>query len=43
MGDFGFNGIGGGAYMWREVWDEEVSKIYSEVLSKCFHGLFDMY
>ncbi|TFK47931.1 PEBP-like protein [Heliocybe sulcata] len=25
---------GGAAHMWREVWDEEVSRIYAEVLSK---------
>ena len=24
---------GGGAHMWREVWNEEVSKVYKEVLS----------
>jgi large subunit ribosomal protein L35 len=32
---YGLDGAkGGGAHMWREVWDQEVSKIYSEVLSK---------
>lgn len=27
---------GGGIFMWREVWDETVSKIYAEVLSAYF-------
>lgn len=31
----GLNGSkGGGAHMWREVWDETVSKIYRDVLSE---------
>jgi large subunit ribosomal protein L35 len=35
MSDHGLDGSdGGGAHMWREVWDEEVSRIYSDVLSK---------
>jgi len=25
---------GGGAHMWREVWDEDVSKIYKDILGK---------
>jgi large subunit ribosomal protein L35 len=25
---------GGGAHMWREIWDEQVSKIYQRILSK---------
>ena len=28
-------GNGGGAFMWREVWDESVSDIYRHTLSKC--------
>lgn len=32
-GQFGLDGSrGGGAHMWREVWDETVSKIYTDVL-----------
>lgn len=27
-------GKGGGAFMWREVWDETVSQIYRDTLSK---------
>lgn len=27
---------GGGAHMWREIWDETVSKIYSDLLSESF-------
>jgi large subunit ribosomal protein L35 len=35
MGDYKLDGsVGGGVHMWREVWDEEVSRIYSEVLSE---------
>ena len=30
--------IGGGAHMWREVWDEDVSKIYKDVL-----GMFSFF
>ena len=26
--------VGGGAHMWREVWDEAVSRIYRDVLSE---------
>ena len=26
---------GGGAHMWREVWDDDVSVIYNDILSKC--------
>ncbi|KAJ3493313.1 hypothetical protein NLJ89_g11047 [Agrocybe chaxingu] len=25
---------GGGAHMWREVWDEDVSKVYKDILNK---------
>ncbi|CAL1697070.1 unnamed protein product [Somion occarium] len=32
-------GRGGGAFMWREVWDETVSKIYQDVLNKLICGL----
>ncbi|KAL0950569.1 hypothetical protein HGRIS_007371 [Hohenbuehelia grisea] len=33
MQEWGFDGArGGGAHMWREIWSEDVSKIYSEVL-----------
>jgi len=28
---------GGGAHMWREVWDENVSDIYRDTLSKSYH------
>ncbi|KAI0668656.1 PEBP-like protein [Trametes maxima] len=32
---YGFNGVrGGGAHMWREVWDETVSHIYQHTLKK---------
>ena len=31
---------GGGAHMWREVWDEEVSKIYETVLSMILMQMF---
>ena len=32
---YGFDGArGGGAHMWREVWDETVSHIYKHTLSK---------
>lgn len=31
---------GGGAHMWREIWDETVSKIYQDVLSKAPPVLF---
>lgn len=32
---YGLDGTkGGGVHMWREVWDETVSKIYADVLSK---------
>ena len=35
--EHGFDGSkGGGAHMWREVWDETVSKIYRDVLSKSY-------
>ena len=35
--EHGFDGSkGGGAHMWREVWDETVSKIYRDVLSEYF-------
>jgi large subunit ribosomal protein L35 len=27
---------GGGAHMWREVWDDDVSVIYKDMLSKRF-------
>ncbi|KAG5646911.1 hypothetical protein DXG03_001987 [Asterophora parasitica] len=34
---WGLNGkAGGGAHMWREVWDEKVSAIYKNLLSKSF-------
>jgi hypothetical protein len=34
---YGLDGAkGGGAHMWREVWDEEVSNIYMGRLRKCF-------
>jgi large subunit ribosomal protein L35 len=26
---------GGGAFMWREVWDGTVSKVYQEILGTC--------
>lgn len=26
---------GGGAHMWREIWDNDVSMIYKDILSKC--------
>jgi large subunit ribosomal protein L35 len=29
-------GKGGGAHMWREVWDTKVSEIYQKVLSKFY-------
>jgi hypothetical protein len=29
--------LGGGAHMWREEWDETVSQIHQDVLSKCWH------
>ncbi|KII86518.1 hypothetical protein PLICRDRAFT_165126 [Plicaturopsis crispa FD-325 SS-3] len=33
MEKYGLDGAkGGGAHMWREVWDEDVSKIYSDIL-----------
>lgn len=33
---YGFNGArGGGAHMWREVWDDTVSHIYKYTFSKC--------
>ena len=36
---------GGGIHMWREVWDEKVSKIYKDFLSKAsltfFFGIWD--
>ncbi|EIN13222.1 PEBP-like protein [Punctularia strigosozonata HHB-11173 SS5] len=33
MAEHGLDGsVGGGAHMWREVWNEEVSKIYQDVL-----------
>lgn len=34
--EWGLSGAnGGGAHMFREVWNEDVSKIYEEVLSTC--------
>ena len=34
-------GGGGGAHMWREVWDEDVSAIYKDILSKfSLHSTF---
>ena len=27
---------GGGVHMWREIWDDDVSTIYSDILSKLF-------
>jgi len=27
---------GGGVHMWREVWDDDVSLIYRDILGKCF-------
>jgi hypothetical protein len=27
--------VGGGAHMWREVWSEEVSRIYKRIFSEC--------
>ena len=32
--------IGGGAHMWREVWDETVSDIYKNTLSEFFFSEF---
>lgn len=33
--DWGLNPAkGGGAHMWREVWDDTVSKIYAEMLGE---------
>jgi len=28
---------GGGAHMWREIWDDDVSTIYKDILSKPFY------
>ena len=37
---YGFDGAtGGGAHMFREVWDPTVSHIYEHVLSKSAYGL----
>ena len=34
---YGFDGArGGGAHMWREVWDDTVSHIYEHTLSKSY-------
>lgn len=30
-------GPGGGAHMWRQVWDEDVSDVYNNVLRKYFY------
>lgn len=30
-------GPGGGAHMWRQVWDEDVSDVYNNVLRKFFY------
>lgn len=27
---------GGGAHMWREIWDEQVSRIYENILRQYF-------
>ena len=34
MSTYGLGWSGGGMYIWREVWDEEVSTIYRDILSK---------
>jgi large subunit ribosomal protein L35 len=40
MAEHGLDGsIGGGAHMWRETWNEEVSKIYHELLSKMLRSV----
>lgn len=31
---WGLDATGGGAHMWREVWDEAVGELYKDVLSK---------
>jgi len=30
---------GGGAHMWREIWDDDVSMIYKDILSKLLFRL----
>lgn len=34
---------GGGVYMWREVWDKHVSKVYNKVLGSYWNYLSLMY